>query len=115
MGGQKRRTPNALWPWIWWIGSWTLPESAVLTWSSTPSTVISPKRLTSCPEDLVVMFILKPLELDHLSSGLKNNCCHHTKIEIIIGSFYCQHCHHQVTRVSLRQGLSMLARMGRCV
>ena len=34
-----------------------------------------------------MMFILKPLELDHLSSGLKNNCCRHTKIEITMGSF----------------------------
>jgi len=50
------------------IGDLTVSESAVLTWSSTPSTVISPKRLTSCPEDLVVMCILKPLELDHLSN-----------------------------------------------
>merc|ERR1711971_53666 len=35
VAGAKKRTQNALWHWILWIGSWTLQKNVVPMWSST--------------------------------------------------------------------------------
>ena len=113
----------------------------MLTWSSTPSTVISPKRLTRYqPEPPSQPYNCQTKFLSSLSTSISVvrrtwlwclywshrswTICQVGWKKIVVtrprwkyswGHFLCQRCHHQVTRVSLRQGLSMLARMGRCV
>ena len=69
------RTPNALWPWIWWIGSWTLPESKKTMsehiWTCQPLTIIKLLHSAKKISELVQRF--SPLLFKKNGWWMQNN------------------------------------------